>query len=150
MRQGFLLKKAPREEQAEEAKAMSIIDNLKRTEVAVYVDNFKGGDLGRRIGNAAVKAIMKGFGSTEWKKYMALFCDTPEELERLTVEKETDPNYMPQMRAYIVSNAVCAGDTGTRTANKVDGTDIEPAAGAAAAADVGNPAAVRDFDIPQV
>ena len=99
---------------------MSIIHNLRKTQVAVYVDNFKGGDLGRRIGKAAVEAIMNGIGKPEWEKYMALFCDTKEELERLTVPKPSDEeNYMPQMRAYIVANAVCAADTNTFTANRV-------------------------------
>lgn len=128
---------------------MSIINNLRKTQVAVYVDNFKGGTLGRRIGNAAVTAIMKGIGTPEWEKYMALFCDSKEELERLTVPKPSDEEtYMPQMRAYIVANAVCAGETGTATANKVD-DNIEPAAGSIAENTVPDPTQIRDDAIWQ-
>jgi hypothetical protein len=130
---------------------MSILDNLKRTEVAVYVSNFKKGDLGRKIGDAAVAAIMNGLKSKEWQQYMALFCDTPAELERLTVPKDGEDDYLPQMRAYIVANAVCAGETGTRTSNKVD-SRIEPIPDADVTAELADLAQLKTdvgFSIPQ-
>lgn len=135
---------------------MSILDNLKRTEVAVAVDSFKKASnpsLGRRIAEAGVAAIMNGMDSDEWKKYMALFCDTREELQHLTVvDPVHDPDYMPQMRAYMVANAICASDTGTQTANRVT-EDVEPVPGVALAADTADPAELRaqlTFSIPQV
>ena len=134
---------------------MSILNNLKRTEAAVVLDTFKNAtepSLGTRIGTAAVAAIMKGIDSDEWKRYMALFCDTREELQRLTVVDPDEEDYMPQMRAYMVSNAVCFSETRTATSNGVD-SNVEPIAGVPVAADVAEPADLRaqlTFSIPQV
>ena len=131
---------------------MSIRKNLERTAAAVAVDSFNGGDLADRISAAAVEAIMKGIGTHEWEKYMALFCDTKEELAQLTVVRETDNDYMPKMRAYIVANAVCAADTGTQTANGVNAS-VEPPAGFAAPVGTDEPEALRQelgFSIPEV
>ena len=132
---------------------MSIRRNLERTEAAVAVDSFNGGDLADRISKAAVEAIMKGIGTHEWDKYMALFCDTKEELAQLTVvRRETDHDYMPKMRAYIVANAVCAADTGTETAAGVN-ESVEPSVGVAAPFGTDDPEALRQelgFSIPEV
>lgn len=130
---------------------MSIYDNLRRTEVAVSMSKFKKTRLGTQLGNAATAAITNGPKSDEWKQYMALFCDTPEELERLTMPKPGEDNYLPRMRAYIVANAVCASDTGTVTANGVD-ERIDEQLSAAAPEEVGDPAALRaelGFEIPK-
>lgn len=106
---------------------MSIRKNLERVHAAVVIDKVspapggQPGDLGKAIGELAVKAITKGLGSTEWKAYMALFADNEEQLTFLTVENPaTDPQYAPQSRAYIVANAVCAADTNTFVANRVN------------------------------
>jgi len=131
---------------------MSIRKNLERTAAAVAVDSFNGGDLADRISAAAVEAIMKGIGTHEWEKYMALFCDTKEELAQLTVVRETDNDYMPKMRAYIVANSVCAADTATETAAGVNEA-VEPPAGVAAPSGTGDPETLRQglgFSIPEV
>lgn len=131
---------------------MTIKRNLERTAVAVIVNLFNGGDLADRIGTAAVAAITKGMGTDEWNQYMALFCDTKEELAQLTLVRPGDNDYMPQMRAYIVANAVCAGDTGTETANGII-ENVEPPAGVAAPEETANPIALREqlgFSIPQL
>ena len=128
---------------------MSIINNLRRSGVAVYEDKLQGGDLATRIGTAAMDAMMKGINSTEWKRYMALFCDTKDELAQLTLERPTDGTYMRQMRAYIVANAVCTGATGTETQIHVS-KNIEPG-GVAAPAGTDDPATLRQqlgFSIP--
>lgn len=136
---------------------MPILDNLKRTHIAVALDNFRNPDaepsLGKRIGEAAVAAIMKGIESDEWKLYMSLFCDTREELQRLTVpDPANEEDYMPQMRAYMVANAVCFSETFTQTANGVD-RNVEPIPGIPVTANVADPAALRGqltFSIPAV
>ena len=95
---------------------------------------------------------MKGIGTHEWDKYMALFCDTKEELAQLTVVRATDDRYMPKMRAYIVANAVCAADTGTQTAAGVN-QFVEPPVGVAAPVGTDDPEALRQelgFSIPEV
>lgn len=131
---------------------MSIKANLERTQLAVKKDIANGGDLARRIGDAAVAAITKGMNSDEWKRYMALFCDTKAELAQLTAVRGSDLSYMPKMRAYIVSNAVCAADTGTHVGDKVD-QNVEPPAGATVPVGTKDPAALRaelGFEIPQL
>ncbi len=129
---------------------MTIKRNLERTHVAVTVDTYNGGDLADRIGQAAIAAITKGMGSPEWRRYMALFCDDANELAQLTVVRDTDLDYMPHMRAYIVSNAVCVADTGTQTANGVNQA-VEPAPAALVPEGTPNPANLREelgFEIP--
>lgn len=125
---------------------MSIIKNLQKTAAAVALSTLNAGDLADRIGEAAIKAITNGMGSDEWKEYMALFCDTKEELAQLTLVRSTDKGYMPHMRAYIVSNAVCVAATGTRTGNGVT-EDIEPSAAAVVPANFDDPNAIRPFNI---
>jgi hypothetical protein len=85
----------------------------------------KGLPFGEDMKNAAIEAIMNGLGSEEWKAYMSLFADNAEQLTRLTTEQATDEDYLPQMRAYIVSNAVCGGFTGTRTHLNIDREKID-------------------------
>jgi hypothetical protein len=104
---------------------MSILKNLQKAHAAVAVDNVKGtppGTLGKALSNAAVKAITKGLGSNEWRSYMAIFADNAAQLERLTVQKPPglEDDYLPLLRAYVVSNSVCDIGTNTNTVNRVD------------------------------
>ncbi len=101
----------------------SIMDNLRKAHAAVAVDNAVGsGKLGTDIGRLAVEAITGGIRSPAWRTYMSLFADNAAQLHRLTVDPPpaAEKNYLPQLRAYIVSNAVCAADTGTFVADRVD------------------------------
>jgi len=101
---------------------MSILKNLAKAHAAVVLDNLQGNPptLGKKLGNAAIKAIMKGMDSDEWKSYMALFADNKAQLDRLTVEEAGEDDYLPQFRAYIVSNSVCDAATDTRTGHRVN------------------------------
>jgi len=103
---------------------MSILNNLDKVHAAVVVDKMKGvpkGALGEKIGVLAVDAITNGIKSAEWKSYMSLFADNAEQLNLLTVETPGEDGWLPQARAYIVSNAVCAAGTNTYTGARVDG-----------------------------
>ncbi len=128
-----------------------IYDNLKKVHAAVALDNAKagGGKLGEDIGQLAVAAITGGIQSPAWRAYMSLFADNAEQLERLVSDPPpADESYLPQLRAYIVSNAVCAADTGTFVADRVD----ERVNGAATseAVDAQFIADNRPFDIPDL
>ena len=99
---------------------MSIIKNLEKVTEAVEADTARGGNLGFRLRNAAIDAIMGGIHSAEWKRYMSLFADNAAQLRRLTVpDEQHDPGWLVESRAYIVSNAVCGANTTTRTAQNV-------------------------------
>jgi hypothetical protein len=99
---------------------MSIFKNLEKVHAAVVVNNVKGkGQLGAQIGALAVKAIMGGIKSPDWNAYMSLFADNADQLKLLTVETVGEEDWLAQQRAYIVSNAVCAGETGTFTSSRV-------------------------------
>lgn len=99
---------------------MSIIDNLEKVTAAVQADTERGGNLGFRMRNAAINAIMGGIHSAEWKSYMSLFADNAAQLRRLTVpDEQHDPSWLVESRAYIVSNAVCGANTTTRTSLNV-------------------------------
>lgn len=123
-----------------------IVRNLQKAHAAVVLDTFRGGDLGFRMGQRAIKAITKGLNSPEWKTYMSLFADNAAQLNRLTVETPGEPAYLPQARAYIVSNAVCDAATNTETSNRVD-TRIDD--GLNDVSD-GTIDALRPFPIPDV
>jgi hypothetical protein len=106
---------------------MKILEKLQKLNAIVTKDRDHGtppGLLGKQLSLAAVAAITNGIKSEDWKKYMSLFADNKEQLERLTVPKPTDPDYLPLFRAYIVSNAVCDITTTTNTANKIN-ADID-------------------------
>ncbi|MDQ3649484.1 MAG: hypothetical protein M3458_04240 [Acidobacteriota bacterium] len=106
---------------------MSIMKNLDKVHAAVVVDKMKGGNLGEQIGVLAVKAITGGIRSAEWKTYMSLFADNAEQLKRLTAEtpgSAGEEGWLPQTRAYIVSNAVCAAATNTFTSARVN-SDVD-------------------------
>src|SRR4051812_17564473 len=110
---------------------MKILEKLQKLHFVVAADNVNGnpnanppeppGTLGKRVSNAAVAALTNGIHSNEWKQYMSLFADNTAQLERLTVPNpNTDPAYLPLMRAYIVSNAICDIGTPAHTANRID------------------------------
>lgn len=104
---------------------MTILKNLQRVAAAVALDELAGGTFGETVKNAGIAAIMGGINSPEWKTYMSLFADNAQQLNRLTTpDPQSDLNYYPQMRAYIVSNSVCGTITGTRTHLNVN-TDID-------------------------
>lgn len=99
---------------------MTILKNLQTVAAAVAVSELRGLPFSEQVKNASVDAIMHGIESQQWKDYMSLFADNAEQLTRLTVIQANDPSYLPQFRAYIVSNAVCGGFTGTRTHLNID------------------------------
>lgn len=100
---------------------MKILDNLKRVHTAVVLDTYNGGklQLGDRIKNLALKAMKNGIDTPEWREYMSLFADNPEQLEHLSVEQETDPGYLRQFRGYIIGNSLCDAATDTKTGNRI-------------------------------
>jgi hypothetical protein len=98
-----------------------ITENLDKTHVAVVIDTYKGGNLGVRIAQLAIRAVNGGLGSKDWRNYMSLFADNEEQLNLLTTEEvPADKPYLEQSRAYMVSNAVCDAATTTETGFRVD------------------------------
>jgi hypothetical protein len=127
---------------------MKIYEKLQRIGTIVTDDRDNGsppGLIGKQLSNAAVEAITNGIKSEQWKTYMSLFADNAGQLERLTVPQPDEPTYLPLLRAYIVSNAVCDIGTTTNTINKIENDDID--AGLSPAPDEAV-AALRPFDIP--
>lgn len=131
---------------------MKIKDKLLRAHAAVVIDKAKGGGmLGEQIGQRAVAAITKGMDSDEWKAYMALFADSPDQLKRLTTTALDGNNaWMAHARAYMVSNAICAAATNTDTLNGLDAMDIDANFNGAPLDETPDPAvaALRPFKIP--
>lgn len=103
---------------------MSIKDTLAKARKAINKDVTAIG-VGQDIREAAILAVTHGLKSEHGQKYLALFCDTKNELARLTVENDDDPNYMPQMRAYFASDAICTPDTNTGFAARLLKPEIE-------------------------
>lgn len=89
---------------------MSIKDNLRNARQAVGKDGAGVGVAGQ-LREAAIKAITNGIKSEDGMKYMALFCDTKNELALLTNATAGEANYLPQMRAYTPADAVCIPTT---------------------------------------
>ncbi|HEX5708088.1 MAG TPA: hypothetical protein VFX96_12375 [Pyrinomonadaceae bacterium] len=124
---------------------MKIFENLQRVAAAVALDDLSGGTFGERVKNAGIDAVMGGINSEAWKKYMSLFADNAEQLKLLTTpDPENDPSYLPQSRAYIVTNSICGTITGTRTHLNVD-RDIDENL---STDDDGT--VVRPFSIPEI
>jgi hypothetical protein len=111
-------------------KAMATIrDNIDKVEKAMGVPANKAG-LGLVLKNAAIDAIMEGPGpeKEKWQIYMSMFADNQEQLDRLTiVDPANDPPWLNEARAYVMSNAVCAPNTNTKTGNGIFNTPIETA-----------------------
>ena len=124
---------------------MSIKDNLAKARQAIIKDA-AGLGVARDIREAAIEAVTHGIHSDQGKKYMALFCDTKNELARLTVLSDDDANYMPQMRAYTPADAICTPETNTGFAARLLRPDIElePLADADVPADTPEPSDIRD------
>jgi hypothetical protein len=124
---------------------MSIKDNLTKARKAILNDP-TGLGVTKGVREAAIEAIMYGINSDQGKKYMALFCDTKNELARLTVASDSDANYMPQMRAYTPADAVCTPETNAGFAARILRPDIvlEPVADADVPEDTPEPSAIRD------
>lgn len=99
---------------------MGIFKNLKKVQAAVAADLVNDTPtLSATINNAAVKALFGGIGSDDFKSYMAIFANNPSQMARLTVPVDGEPPYLNQMRAYIVSNAICDPGTTAHTTNRV-------------------------------
>ncbi len=101
----------------------NIYENIGKIHVAVVKDKEeRNAKLAQALSALAVKAIMAGFGKPEWKTYMSLFAENEAQLSVLCEIQpdEDEDSYLPQSRAYIVSNAVCAAGTNTATTNGVD------------------------------
>jgi hypothetical protein len=96
---------------------MKISDRLVKVQLAVLNNKVTGdGSYGREVGKAAMKAMMAGLGSEEWKNYMSLFADSSEQLKRLSsTELDGDDEWLPHIRAYIVANGTCAPGTDAKT-----------------------------------
>jgi len=136
---------------------MSILDNLKRAHAAIVVDLAKKavdpadntvGKLSPQVNSLAVEALTGGIDSQAWKDYMSLFASNAAELAQLSDPAKTANGqnaWLAQMRAYIVSNAICDIGTNGNTANKVNG-DINIADDAPNAAFI----AARKIVIPDV
>jgi hypothetical protein len=102
----------------------TISDRLDKVENTMTVPAKKLA-LGNLLKNHAIKAMMKGIGSDEWKQYMSMFADNQEQLDRLTIAEENEGQWLRESRAYIVSNSVCATATNTRTRNGVDTAQLD-------------------------
>jgi hypothetical protein len=133
----------------------TIVERLKQTDAAMKVVANKA-QLGLRLKQAAIAALMGGIESDAWKSYMSLFANNQEQLNRLTVKAEDEDWTVTESRAYIVANAICGADSTTQTSLKVQGVidaDLE-AGGANNILDPDQPvpegaiATVRPFKIP--
>jgi hypothetical protein len=99
--------------------ANKIMHNLRKKAAEIALD--EDGVIAEKLKWMAINAILNGPGSHQWHKYMELFADTPEQLNRLKLEddKKNDPKVRSSC-AYIVSNAICGTQTGTQTHKLVD------------------------------
>jgi hypothetical protein len=95
-----------------------ITDRIDAVEAAMKDPQKKTG-LANLLKNAAIDAITNGVKSEEWKIYMSMFADSRAQLNRLTTPADSDPAWLRESRAYIVSNSICAINTNTRVGNGV-------------------------------
>jgi hypothetical protein len=84
----------------------------------------KGSTFISDVRNAAVKATRGGVSSLEWKTFMTIFADNPEQLERLTV-KDGDPSlvgreYILDSAAYMVGGSICTSETVAHLPHRID------------------------------
>jgi len=122
---------------------MSIKENLEKAREAVRKDG-SGEGVTKELRKAAIEVITHGLNSEHGKKYMALFCDTKNELARLTVVSDDDENYMPHMRAYTPADAICTPFTNEGFAARLLSPDIDLEPVANAPADTPEPSTIRD------
>lgn len=132
---------------------MSILDRLKRTDVAMKNPAIND-QLGLLLKRHAIKALMAGIGEPDWNTYMSLFAENEEQLKRLTVPQDGEDDWLVESRAYIVANAVCGADSTTQTSLRVNdeiADDVAPSENLIVDPNV-NPvpanAIVRPFIIP--
>jgi hypothetical protein len=80
---------------------------------------------GKRNAGRAVKAIMGGIKSKEWKIYMLEYADadTPELDRLLAVDGTLGDSDLDTKRAYLVANAVCGEPTRNELTRFVDTID---------------------------
>jgi hypothetical protein len=111
---------------------MKIMQRLVKVQLAVLHNKVNGdGEYGKKVGEAAEAAMLKGIASDEWRAYMSLFADSSDQLKRLTTtELDGEDAYLPRIRAYIVANGVCAPGTDAKTINgtrnfMAEGSDID-------------------------
>lgn len=102
-----------------------ILENLKKVHAAVVADRITNqpSPLGAALNKAAVAAMMGGLGSDAWRQYMAIYADNDDQHTRLSQMIPDEANkapYLAQLRAYIVSNAVCFPDTNAFVDNQLD------------------------------
>jgi len=114
--------------------------------------------LGFKLKQAAIEAMMAGIGSDAWDSYMSLFADNTEQLTRLTVRAVNEDLWLLESRAYMVANSICGADSTTQTGLRVDklidadlnvdsdNKIVDPVEGQAVAEGV----IVRPFRIPKV
>ena len=133
---------------------MGIKENLEKAQEAIGKDLIEHDPslLANSVRDAAIKAIKGGMNSVAWQRYMALFCDTADELAQLTVEREGDGSYMAQVRAYTPATAICLPITNTQITNGVNnalpaGESIEPIGGVEVPDSILDPAKVRDENL---
>lgn len=103
--------------------ASSILQNLRKVHAAVVAQQIDNGTsaLSAALNEAAIKALLGGFGSPAWNSYMAVFATNPEQLTRLTKRvNDGEEDYLDQDRAYIVSNAICTPETNAFLNDKVN------------------------------
>jgi len=115
---------------------MSILNNLRKAHAAIVLDQTKKalepnnpelGKLGAQVNALAVEALTKGINSDAWKDYMKLFASNEAELAQLADTTKTEgvagaqAAWLRQMRAYIVSNAICDIGTNGKTFDKING-----------------------------
>ena len=103
-----------------------ITDSIKKVHAAMDIKEDQE-DLGRLLRNYAIEAIASGPNTVPWRKYMSMFAENEEQLELLSVPKETDVKWLRHARAYLVANSVCAVHTNTKTGNGIFKTDSEAA-----------------------
>lgn len=97
----------------------SILDRLDQTGAAMKNASVNV-QLGFKLKQAAIEAMMAGIGSKKWEEYMSLFADNAEQLKRLTVRGENDDVWLLESRAYMVANSICGADSTTQTRLRVD------------------------------
>lgn len=97
----------------------TILKRLQKTDVAME-NPANRIQLGGKLKRQAIKAMMGGIGSDDWRAYMSLFADNIDQLNRLTVPQQGEDAWLPEARAYMVANAICGADSTTRTSLRVD------------------------------
>lgn len=86
-----------------------------------------GGAEAKRLGDLAIKAIVGGRKSDDWRKYMREFADTPEQLERLCGNDDYYlTEYGPECLAYIIANSTCTTETHVPTTGAVPADPLKP------------------------